>query len=174
MVRSGPHVSMGYPARFALLLCFVLLTGVAPAAAQSDTATLNASINSQARLSLSTLSLTFPDADPDTVPNIPALPGPVTITAKARTSVNGAVMLTIQASDHLRSGLDTIPASQITWTATGSGFTNGTLSAASAQLVAAWTGSGVRSGSPTVFFRNLWSYPTGTYTLTMTFTLSAA
>jgi hypothetical protein len=165
---------MGYPARFALLLCLVVLPGVAPAAAQSDTATLNASISSQARLSLSTLSITFPDADPDTVPNIPALPGPVTITAKARTSVNGAITLTIQASDHLRSGLDTIPASQITWTATGSGFTNGTLSAASAQVVAAWTGSGVHIGTHAFVFRNLWSYATGTYTLTMTFTLSAA
>ena len=165
---------MGYPARFALLFCLVFLTGIAPASAQSDTATLNASINSQARLSFSTVSITFPDADPDTVPNIPALQGPITINAKARTSVNGAVTLTIQANDQLRSGLDTLPASQVTWTATGSGFTNGTLSAASAQVVAAWTGSGVHTGTQTFFFRNLWSYPTGTYTLTMTFTLSAA
>jgi hypothetical protein len=165
---------MGYPARFALLACFVFATGIVPAAAQTDTATLNASINGQARLSLSTLAITFPDADPDTVPSIPAAQGPVTISAKARTSLNGAVTLTIQAADQLRSGLDTIPASQVTWTATGSGFTNGTLSAASAQIVAAWTGSGVHSGTQSFFFRNLWSYATGIYTVTMTFTLSAA
>jgi hypothetical protein len=165
---------MGYPARFALLACFVFAVSIAPAAAQTDTATLNASINGQARLSLSTLAITFPDADPDAVPSIPAAQGPVTITAKARTSLNGAVTLTILATDQLRSGLDTIPASQVTWTATGSGFTNGTLNAASAQIVAAWTGSGVHTGTQSFFFRNLWSYPTGTYTVTMTFTLSAA
>ena len=78
------------------------------------------------------------------------------------------------AADQLRSGLNTIPASNITWTVSGSGFSSGTLSAASAQTVAGWTGSGVRTGTQSFFFKNLWSYATGTYTLTMTFTLSAA
>ena len=165
---------MGYPARFAPLVCFVFAAAVHPAAAQTDTATLNASINGQARLSLSTLAITFPDADPDTVPSIPAAQGPVTISAKARTSINGAVTLTVQAADQLRSGLNTIPASQVTWTATGAGFTDGTLSTASAQIVAAWTGSGVHTGTQSFVFRNLWSYATGTYTVTITFTLSAA
>lgn len=162
------------PARFALLVLLVLATGIVPAAAQTDTATLNASVNGLARLSLSTFTVSFPDADPDTVPNIPASQGPVTISAKARTSVNGAVTLTVQAADQLRSGLNTIPASQVTWTASGSGFSGGTLSAASAQPVAGWTGSGVHTGTQTFFFKNLWSYASGTYTLTMTFTLSAA
>jgi hypothetical protein len=167
---------MPFCAQVALFLCLVFLSGLAPATAQSltDSATLNASINSQARLSLSTLSISFPDADPDTVPSIQASQGAVTITAKARTSLNGAVTLTVQATDHLRSGLETIPASHITWTASGPGFIGGTLSAASAQTVAAWTGSGVHTGTQTFFFRNLWTYATGTYTVTMTFTLTAA
>jgi hypothetical protein len=58
--------------------------------------------------------------------------------------------------------------------ASGAGFSNGTLSAATAQIVGAWTGSGERSGTQTFFFKNLWSYATGTYTLTMTYTLSAS
>lgn len=165
---------MGYPARAALLVCVVFLTGTGPAAAQTDTATLNASINSQARLTLSNVSLSFPDADPDTVPNIAAAQGPITVTAKARTSINGAVTLTARANDELRSGLDTIPASQITWTSTGPGFVNGALSAATAQAVATWIGSGVHTGTQTFFFRNLWSYTTGTYTVTITLTLTAA
>jgi hypothetical protein len=165
---------MSDSARIRVFVCLVFLCGCIPAVAQTDSATLNASINSQARLSFSTLSISFPDADPDTVPNIPALPGPVTITAKARTSANGAVTLTVRATADLRSGLSTIPASAITWTSTGSGFVGGTLSAAAAQTVASWIGSGVRTGTQSFIFRNLWSYPTGTYTLTMTFTLSAA
>ncbi len=165
---------MGRCVRYAFLTLLLLAAGLVPAAAQTTTATLNASVNGLARLSISSLTISFPDSDPDTVPSVPASQGPVTITARARTSVNGAVTLTVQAADQLRSGLTTIPASQITWTASGPGFGNGTLSAATAQTVAVWNGSGVRSGTQTFFFRNLWSYPTGTYSLTMTYTLSAA
>jgi hypothetical protein len=152
----------------------VLVASRAPASAQTQNATLNASINGLARLSLSSAALTFPDADPDAVPSIQASQGPVTLTAKARTSLNGTITLTVRASDDLRSGVNIIPASHITWVASGAGFSNGTLSASTAQIVAAWTGSGVRSGTQTFFFRNLWSYATGTYTLTMTYTLSAS
>ena len=157
----------------ALFLLLVVAAGRVPAA-QTSTATLNASINSVARLSVSSAALTFPDADPDTVPSIQASQGPITVTAKARTSPNGTVTLTVRASDELRSGVNTIPASNITWVASGTGFGNGTLSATSAQAVATWTGSGVRTGTQTFFFRNIWSYATGTYTVTITYTLSAA
>ena len=157
-----------------LLAITLVAVGHMPAAAQTANATLNASINGIARLSISSATITFPDGDPDTTPSIQATQGPITLTAKARTSPNGGVTLTIQASDQLRSGLNTIPASSITWTAAGAGFTGGTLSNTIAQLVASWTGSGVRSGTQAFFFRNLWTYATGTYTLTMTYTLTSA
>jgi len=157
-----------------LLFALVFAAGRVPAGAQTSNATLNASINGLARLSLSSAALTFPDADPDTVPSIQATQGPITLSAKARTSPNGAVTLTVLASDQLRSGLNTIPASNITWVGGGAGFVNGTLSTTAAQVVAGWNGSGVRTGTQMFFFRNLWSYATGTYTLTMTYTLSAA
>jgi hypothetical protein len=157
-----------------LVVCAaLLLICAAPARAQTDVATLNATISGMARLSLSSASLTFPDADPDAVPQIAAAQGPITITARARASATGAVTLTVRASSNLRSGLDTIPAANITWTATGAGFVGGTLSAAAARTIASWTGSGVRTGTQTFRFRNAWTYPTGTYTLTMTFTLTA-
>jgi hypothetical protein len=157
-----------------LFVLVVLAAAGRPAVAQTRNATLNASVNGLARLSLSSAAISFPDADPDTVPSIQAIQGAIGLTAKARTSPNGAVTVTVLASGQLRSGLNTIPASNITWVTTGAGFSNGTLSAAAPQVVAAWTGSGVRTGTQTFFFRNLWSYPTGTYTLTMTFTLTAA
>ena len=166
--------------RRASLSVFVVMIGMAagivPAAAQqaTDSATFNATFNGIAGLTFSTMSVSFPDADPDFVPSIPAIQGPITITAKARTSRDGAVTLTVQASDDLRSGVNTIPASSITWTCTGAGFTDGTLGAAAPQVVARWIASGVRIGTQTFFFKNLWTYPTGIYTLTMTYTLSAA
>ena len=126
--------------RARLLLVAALAAWPNPAAAQSDTATLNASVNTLARLSLSATSLTFPDADPDTVPLIASTPPTITITAKGRATEGGQITLTVQATDDLRSGVDTIPASAITWTATGAGFVPGTLSASTPQPVATWTG----------------------------------
>jgi hypothetical protein len=157
-----------------LVVSATLLVPGARAEAQTDVATLNATISGMARLSLSSATLTFPDADPDTVPQIAASQGPITITARARAAATGAVTLTLRASDDLRSGLITIPADRITWTSTGAGFAAGTLSAAIDRTVASWAGSGVRTGTQTFFFRNLWTYATGTYTLTMLFTLTAA
>jgi hypothetical protein len=150
-----------------------LLLSPAAVAAQSDTATLNASVSGLARLSLSSGSITFPDADPDAVPFVPASPAAISITAKARATEGGEVTLTVLATDDLRSGLDTIPASAISWTASGPGFVPGTLSSTAAQLVASWPASGIYTGSQSFLFRNLWTHPTGTYTVTMVFTLSA-
>lgn len=158
------------------LILLIALMAVCPgwAAAQAETATLNANLSGIARLTFSSNAITFPDADPDTVPQISAIPGSIAITAKARATPGGEVSLTVQAGDELRSGLDTIPASHITWTASGPGFVGGTLSATVPQVVGSWMGSGVRSGTVIFQFLNLWTYAVGTYTLTMTFTLSAA
>ncbi len=150
-----------------------LMLGAARAEAQTSVGTLNTTVSGMARLTLSSTSLTFPDADPDTVPQVPPTQGPITITAKARAAAAGAVTLTVLAANDLRSGLSTIPATSITWTTTGPGFVAGTLSATVANTVAIWTGPGVRTGTQSFLFRNSWTYPTGTYTLTMTYTLTA-
>ncbi len=156
---------------------FVLTTAcwsvAAVAGAQTATATLNASLNPVARLSLSTNSLSFPDGDPDIFPVLTASPASVLITARARASYGSTITLTVQASDDLRSGVTTIPADAVTWTASGPGFVGGTVSRSSAQPVASWSASGVYNGSQSFAFRNQWSYPTGTYTLTLLYTLSA-
>lgn len=157
-----------------LLVALAIAVGSTPAAGQTASATLNAPVIGLARLTLSSAAVTFPDADPDSIPNVPASQGPLTVTAKARTIVNGSVTLTVLATDQLRSGLNTIPATNITWTASGAGFSSGTLNASVAQTVGAWSGSGARTGTQSFFFKNLWTYATGTYTLTMTFTLTAA
>ncbi len=142
-------------------------------AAQTRTATLNVSINGLARLTLSSAGVTFADSNPDLVPQVPATPGPLTITVKARTTLNATLRLSVLASDDLRSGVRTIPASNITWTAAGAGFVAGTLNRTTPQAVGSWVNSGVRTGTQSLFFRNLWTHPTGIYTLTMTYTLSS-
>jgi hypothetical protein len=158
------------------VIAVMVWTVVAPgtrAAAQTSTATLSATIGTLARLTLSATSVSFPNADPDTVPQVPAAGGPLLITAKSRATPGAQVLLTVLATDDLRSGISVLPISNITWTATGSGFAAGTMSKVAAATVAAWTGSGVRSGSQQMYFRNVWTHPTGTYTASIVYTLSA-
>jgi hypothetical protein len=158
------------------ITCFLVLVfaGDSDAAAQqSATATLSSNMPPLVRLSLSANSLSFPDADPDLVPQVPSSGGPIAITTKARAPSNGVVTLTVQAADDLRSGISVLPVSLITWTAAGPGFVNGTMSRTTAQLVGSWVGSGVRSGSQTFRFENRWTHPVGIYTVTLTYTLSA-
>lgn len=159
-----------------LLVVFAAWMVAAPAAraaAQARSATLAANVSTVAKLTLSTATVSFPDADPDAIPLIPSSGGPVFISAKARATPGAQVVLTVLAADDLRSGLDVIPASNITWTATGPGFVGGTLSTTSPVTVGTWSGSGVRSGAQQLYFTNLWSHPTGTYTLSLLYTLTA-
>lgn len=143
--------------------------------AQAPTAATTLSVNfgTQARLQLSQTTINFPDADPDLMPLVSALPGPVTIVAKARAGRNSAVTLTLHAIDDLRSGVVVLPASLLSWTGAGPGFANGTVARDSPQVVASWTGSGVRSGSQTFRFSNRWTHPAGTYSVTLVYTLAA-
>ena len=154
-----------------ILLALLLAQGPA-SGPQTASATLSLNIGSHARVAFGSTTLMFPDADPDLVPLVTAVPQSVEITAKARTSRNAQVSLTLQAGDDLRSGLNTLPASLIRWTATGTGFAPGTLSRSSAQTVATWTGSGVRSGTQSFAFENQWTHPPGTYSVTLIYTMS--
>jgi len=159
-----------------LLAAMIAWTAAAPGArpaAQVSTTTLSASVSTAAKLNLSTASVSFPDADPDIVPQIPTVGGPVLITAKSRANPGMQVVLTVQAADDLRSGVSLIPASNITWTASGAGFVAGTLSKLAPVTVATWVGSGVRTGTQQLYLRNLWTHPTGTYTVSLLYTLSA-
>ena len=113
-------------ARFNVLYVLVAL-GIALAptrdsSAQSRTATVNVSINGLARLTLSSTGVSFPDSNPDLVPQVPGVPSALAITVKARTTLNATLRLSVLASDNLRSGIRTLPASNITWTATGAGL----------------------------------------------------
>lgn len=158
--------------RIACVIVSVVMWAPVTARAQTRTATFNVAIAGAARLSITPASIVFPDADPTTVSAIAAQPGPVTITVKARVNHNATVRLTVLATDDLRSGLATIPASTVSWRATGAGFVAGTLNL-SAQAVGTWIGSGVRTGTQSFLFANSWSHAVGTYTLTMQYTISS-
>jgi hypothetical protein len=126
-----------------------------------------------AKLSLSSTTLSFPDANPDLVPAIPSTGGPITITTKVRATPGTTVTLSVQSSDDLRYGTATIPVSAVRWTASGNGFRHGTMNRTVAQTVATWVGSGARAGTQAYSLTNSWTYATGSYSTTFVYTLSA-
>lgn len=171
-MASRPCMRLFLPSAVGLagLLATVL---PAPAASLSQAVSASANIAAIAKLSVTPASLLFLDADPDLVPSIPSSNGPITITAKARSSPGGQVTLTMLADDDLRSGMETVPVGALKWTATGDGFVGGTASRTSSQLVAAWNSSGARTGIQTFNLDNSWERATGTYTVTLVYTLTA-
>jgi hypothetical protein len=179
--RVAPGRRLGYhgrsmQTRLYLILGAALVAAAGPVlsgASLSRAATATATVNAVAKLTLSATTLTFPDADPDSMPSIPAAGGAITITAKARTTIGSTVTLVVKAADDLRSGLDTILATSIGWTASGTGFVPGTLSKTAAQTVASWTSSGSWTGTQSYTLQNSWNYATGTYSTTLTYTLTA-
>lgn len=161
----------------ALFVAVAWCGGTAMAAAQatdSSTVTINVAVSATAKLTLngvqgSALTVNFPDADPDTSPTLTA--APIAVVAKGKTSAAGHITLTVQASQVLTSGTDTIPLTNITWGANGN-LSAGILDTA-AVTIGDWLGSGNRSGSHTYVLANSWTYATGNYSTVVTYTLTA-
>ncbi len=150
----------------------VFLVGTSAFAQTTVPATVNvtANVNAKAKLTLGAATLLFDDADPDTDPTIaaPAL----SVSVKARTTAGAGVTLTVLAGNDLVSGTDVIPISNLSWAATGTGFSAGTSNKTTAQAVGGWSGSGNQAGSQTYSLLNSWAYATGIYTATLTYTLT--
>jgi hypothetical protein len=154
------------------LVAVLVLTGtVAFAATDTKTVTVNATVSATAKLSLSSLTVNFPDADPDTTPSITV--AAITVGTAGKTSKGSSITLTVKASDDLKSGTDVITADKITWAVSGTGFVAGIMNKTTAQSLGSWVDSGVRSGTQTYSLANSWSYATGAYTTSVTYTLTA-
>lgn len=167
---QGDVRRIGRPAVLAMGLWLVMAAGAAGQTSRSNTVTSTFVVGSQAKLTISSTSLTFANADPDTVAQVPASEGPLAVTVASRSTPGSAIVLTVQASDDLRSGVATIAVSALTWTAGGAGFLDGTMST-SARTVGSWTTTGNATGLLTFSFRNGWAYPVGSYSTTITYTL---
>jgi hypothetical protein len=161
--------------RYTLLGIALLAIAVAQplgAATTTTNVTVSATVSATASLEIGSATVSFPDANPDTTPSITASPAALSVTAKGKTSAGSIVTLTLQAADNLKSGSDTILISNVTWTAGGTGFSAGTM-ATTAVSVGSWTNSGNRAGTLSFVLANSWDYPTGDYSTSATFTLTA-
>ena len=154
-----------------MTLCLICFSGGAFAASDTEDLTINATVSARAKLTLNPTTINFPDADPDSGP-IPATENPVSVTAKVRIGAAETATLTCLAGGDLISGGDSIAISNVTWTATGSGYVAGTMSTTVPQSAGSWTPSGNYSGTFSYSLANSWDYEIGNYTATVTYTLA--
>jgi hypothetical protein len=155
------------------ILGMVLTSMPVFAAQQTDPLTVNMAVNARANLTLGVSTINFPDANPDSSPSIAATENPVSVTAKVRTGASSTATLTHLAGGDLTSGGNAIAISNVTWTATGTGYVSGTMNRTTPQTAGSWTGSGNYGGTFSFFIVNSWSYVVGNYTVSTTYTLTA-
>jgi hypothetical protein len=149
------------------------LAGPAYAASSAAQQLIVVHVEPAASLTLDPETVSFP---PDSLPVAGriAQTGTVNIEASARTSDSGAVTLTALAAGDLKSGENTIPIDALSWNAGGLGYSeSGILSDTQAQTVGSWSHSGVYDGSIAYTLTSEWDYAAGTYTTTITYTLTA-
>jgi len=156
---------------FTGVLCLVLGLG----SQTSQILNVDAQINSRFKLEISSNTVTFTRTmDPRTAPVIVQNEPPLQIRVKATRGLWQSVNLKIQANGSLSDGLGhTIPIGNVTWQATGAGFTtNGQLTSAAQQL-GRWTPSGVYQGTLSFSFQDNENFSPGIYTLVVTLSVSS-
>ena len=154
-------------------LSVIFMAGSALGAADTASLNVNATVNARAKLTLGVAAINFADADPDSTPSIANSEGAVSVAVKVRTGSASTATLTHLAAGDLASGGDTIGIGNVTWTATGSGYQAGTMNKSSGQTAGSWTGSGQRNGTFSYALANSWSYASGSYAVSSTYTLTA-
>ncbi len=143
------------------------------AATDTKSVTVTATVGNQVVFTVNNTTVNFVDTDPATA----SIPGDVTvmITAKARVAKDGVWTLDVKAGGDLtEAGGGVIPIGAITWTCgDGGGYAaGGTMNKTTAQAVGSFTNSGSHVGTQTYAMANSWSYATGSYSATLTYTLT--
>jgi len=169
--------------RAALFMVAIALKSLSlPLSLNADTSIVMTDVNAtstcSATLTINSSSITFPSANPDLVLSVPATQNPVSVNASVQIDDKSTVTLTALAGGDLVSGTDTIPINAVSWTASGSGDNEGGLIAgimkkSTPVLAGSWTQSGTYSGAFSFFLANSWSYAPGTYSQTVTYTITA-
>lgn len=150
----------------------IATTGTAQAAIDnSQTQTVTANINSAASLTLGSHTVTF--TSNTGAGAIAQTEAAITVAANVRTTAAGVPTLTMSASGPLSDGSDTIALSNLTWVGTNDLTASGTTSTTEQTVATLATGCGTYTGNMTFSLANSWTYPTGVYTTTLTYTLTA-
>lgn len=166
------------------ILCFispVVAENNLAAGGSSAQARLDFRVNIQPILSLQlgSLGLTVDrivfDVDqipPTTITGVSSGPNPVPVTAIGIVPAGNTIILTADSSTPLTDGTNTIPFTEISWTAADD-FSSGVFAGEVAQQIDQFTGSGAHTGTYTFTYANSVLRPSGTYDGLVTYTLSS-
>lgn len=163
--------------RFLNIIGFLLLVSVAALAQATTDVTFQVTLAEWYDLDIGTNRVTFDDKAPDVSENPPnvsiqAKENPVSVRVFAIIVPSSSLQLTVTANNDFHT---TIPASNVSWEASGFGYQNGKLQAGTAVTVGSWSGairhwhSGQLNFS---FLRDYVNQEPGTYSITATYTLS--
>jgi hypothetical protein len=158
---------------FMICLSLVLYATGTFAATDTKALTINVVVGPAATLTIDKAAINFANANPDSAPTITAAEGAVSVHIKVRTGATSSAILSHQADGPLTSGSNTIPVNNVSWTATGAGFTAGTMSSSAPVSAGTIVGSGDHDGTFVYTFVNSWEYAVGTYATSSTYTLTA-
>ncbi len=163
---------------FLLTAFFALVLSVSPLMAQvTKDVTFKVTLAEWYDLYISQDTITFTDVAPTVGSNpgtvqIQANEGPVAVRAFAIMVPSSSLRLTVTANGDFHS---TIPASTVSWTASGTGYQPGNLQNGVAVIVGQWSGSILHWHEGNLSFSFMRDYATqepGTYSITATYTLS--
>ena len=165
---------------FLTLTALLVMGGNALFAQATANVTLNVNLAAWYNLSIGAAAVTFTDVEPTpgAAPANVAIagsPANVSVAAFAICGPAQNLTLTVKAATDLVSGGNTIPIGAITWTATGAGYSAGTMTIAGSSA-GTWTGSILHYHTGTFsysFLRNYSTQAPGNYSATTTYTLSA-
>lgn len=109
---------------------------------------------------------------PTAIPGVSSGTNPVPVAATGLVPAGNTITLTADSSTPLTDGTDTIPFTEISWSASGA-FSSGTFTGAAAQQIDQFTGSGAYTGTYTFSYANSVPRPSATYDGQVIYTLSS-
>lgn len=153
----------------AITFVMLLVCTTASAATDTDSLTINCTVSAYASVTLTPSTINFTPTG-TTTPT--AADTTVSVAVDALTASGNTVDLDVLADGDLVDGGSTIAITNVSWTASGTGFVAGTMDTVIPAAVGSWTGSGNRTGVLT-YTLAAGAYDAGNYTQTATYTLTA-
>lgn len=170
---SAPHTSQFFAAAFrfpclakTVVITTLFLVAIASAMAQSPTVALSVGFPTPVT------SLSFGlVSGPDVASSVAASPSSFTVQVVTTNTTTWTLQVSASGA-YLDPTTRQVPIGNISWTASGTGFIDGALGVSS-QTVASGSGSGTFTGTMSFVMLNRWTYPTGMYSDTITYTATA-
>jgi len=118
------------------------------------------------------ITFTVNEVPPTPIQGVSSGGNPVPVTARGLVPTGNTITLTADSSIAMTDGTNSVPFTEVSWSAAGD-FSGGTFTGVAGQQLDQFTDSGNRTGTYTFSYANSTYSPTGTYDGQVTYTLSS-